>query len=117
MDRRPAAADRQTTASRDWIRALEATARIADDPTRTLATVIAELAARLGDRPALLSERETLSYAALAERMNRYARWALAEGIVPGVTVCLLMPNRPEYLRSGSASLRSAGLSRCSTRT
>jgi fatty-acyl-CoA synthase len=30
--------------------------------------------------------------------MNRYARWALAEGVGPGDTVCLLMPNRPEYL-------------------
>ena len=102
MDRPPAAAtptaERQTSPSRDWIRALEATARIADDPTRTLPTVIGDLAARLGDRPALLSERETLSYATLAGRMNRYARWALVDGIGPGVTVCLLMPNRPEYL-------------------
>jgi fatty-acyl-CoA synthase len=30
--------------------------------------------------------------------MNRYARWALAEGIGPAAPVCLLMPNRPEYL-------------------
>ena len=34
----------------------------------------------------------------LAGRMNRYARWALVDGLGPGVTVCLLMPNRPEYL-------------------
>ncbi len=80
------------------MRALEATARAADDPTRTLPVVIGELGRRLGDRPALLSERETMSFAALAQRMNRYSRWAIGEGVEPGATVCLLMPNRPEYL-------------------
>src|SRR5262249_13120273 len=29
---------------------------------------------------------------------NRYARWALAQGLGKGETVCLLMPNRPEYM-------------------
>ena len=39
--------------------------------------VIEELAERYGDAPALISDRERLSYRALAERANRYARWAL----------------------------------------
>jgi fatty-acyl-CoA synthase len=90
--------DRRSTPARAWMRALEATARIADNPTRTLPTVVAELGKRFGDRPALLSDRETMSFAALAQRMNRYSRWALAQGVGPGATVCLLMPNRPEYL-------------------
>jgi len=30
--------------------------------------------------------------------MNRYARWALAQKLGKGNTVCLVMPNRPEYL-------------------
>ena len=30
--------------------------------------------------------------------MNRYSRWAIEEGVGPGAAVCLLMPNRPEYL-------------------
>jgi fatty-acyl-CoA synthase len=80
------------------MRALEATARIAEHPTRTLPVVIGELGQRFGDKPALLSDRETMSFAALARRMNRYSRWALAEGIGPAAPVCLLMPNRPEYL-------------------
>jgi len=80
------------------MRALEATARIAENPTRTLPVVIGELGQKFGDKPALLSDRETMSFAALARRMNRYSRWALAEGIGPAAPVCLLMPNRPEYL-------------------
>ena len=91
-------ADRRSTPARDWMRALEATARIADDPTRTLPVVIGELGRRFGDKPALLSDRETMSFSALTQRMNRYSRWALAEGIGPAAPVCLLMPNRPEYL-------------------
>ena len=86
------------TPARAWMRALEATARAAEDPTRTLPVVIGELGQKLGDKPALLSDRETMSFAALAQRMNQYSRWAIAEGVKPGDAVCLLMPNRPEYL-------------------
>jgi fatty-acyl-CoA synthase len=46
----------------------------------------------------LVSDRECLTYRALAERANRYARWALRENLRKGETVCLLMPNRPEYM-------------------
>src|SRR5262249_40218291 len=38
------------------------------------------------------------TYGALAERANRYVRWALDQGLAPGDVVCLLMPNRPEYM-------------------
>ena len=81
-----------------WLRALALTAPIVERPRRVLSTVIDELAERAGEAPALLSDRESLSYRALAERSNRYARWALAHQVAPGDTVCLLMPNRPEYL-------------------
>jgi fatty-acyl-CoA synthase len=56
------------------------------------------LAEKFGDAPALLSDRESFSYRELAARSNRYARWALAHGIRKGDTVCLMMPNRPEFL-------------------
>ena len=39
-----------------------------------------------------------MTYRALAERANRYARWALAQDLGKGETVCLMMPNRPEYM-------------------
>jgi fatty-acyl-CoA synthase len=80
------------------VRALELTAPIAKNPHRILATVIEELAEQFGDAPALLSERECLTYRALAERSNRYARWALDQGLAKGDAVCLFMPNRPEYM-------------------
>ena len=86
------------TPARAWMRALEATARAAEDPTRTLPVVIGELGQKLGDKPALLSDRETMNFAALAQRINLYSRWAIAEGVRPGDAICLLMPNRPEYL-------------------
>ena len=81
-----------------WLRALELTAPIAQDPGRVLPAVIEEVAERCGDAPALLSDRECLSYRQLAERSNRYARWALDQGIAKGDVVCLFMPNRPEYM-------------------
>ena len=79
-------------------RALKMTTPIAKHPTRVFPVVIEELADRFGDAPALISERERFSYRALAERSNRYARWALRENLARGETVCLLMPNRPEYM-------------------
>jgi fatty-acyl-CoA synthase len=86
------------SALRDWVRALEATAPIAADPQRILPCVIEEMARERGDAPALLSAHETLSYRALTERANRYARWALAQGLGKGEAVGLIMPNRPEYM-------------------
>ena len=80
------------------LRTLKATTPIAKNPTRIFPVVIDELADKYGDAPALISERERLSYRMLAQRSNRYARWANARGIAKGDTVCLMMPNRPEYL-------------------
>jgi fatty-acyl-CoA synthase len=79
-------------------RALRMTTPIAKHPARVFPIVLDELAERYGDAPALISDRETLSYRGLAERANRYARWARGEGLAKGETVCLLMPNRPEYM-------------------
>ena len=83
---------------RGALRALKMTTPIAKQPTRVFPVVIDQLAAKFGDAPALISDREQLSYRALAARSNRYARWALRAGIAKGDTVCLLMPNRPEYM-------------------
>ena len=85
-------------AGKTWLRALTATAPIANEPDRTLPARIEELALVHGNAPALLGENECLSYSALAERANRYARWAIELGVGRGETVCLLMPNRPEYV-------------------
>ncbi len=90
------------TALRDWVRALEATASIAVNRQRILPSVIAELAQTQGDAPALLSAGERLTYAELAGRANRFARWALRHGLARGDVVGLLMPNVRSTWRSGS---------------
>jgi fatty-acyl-CoA synthase len=81
-----------------WLRALELTAPIARNRNRILSTVIEERAQQLGDAPALLSDRECMTYGQLSQRINQYARWALDLGIGQGEVVGLLMTNRPEYL-------------------
>ncbi|MGA2231306.1 MAG: long-chain-acyl-CoA synthetase [Tepidisphaeraceae bacterium] len=84
--------------SRAWLRALELTAPIPRQPERVLPVAVDELGHRLGDKPAILSDRECFTYHQLAGRARRYARWALAQGVAKGDVVGLLMPNRPEYL-------------------
>jgi len=79
-------------------RALRMTTPIAKHPKRVFPIVVEELAERFGDAPALISDRERFSYRGLAERANRYARWARQQNLAKGETVCLLMPNRPEYM-------------------
>jgi fatty-acyl-CoA synthase len=83
---------------RGALRTLRMTTHIAKNPTRIFPNVIDDLADKFGDAPALLSDRERFTYRTLAERSNRYSRWALAQGLNKGETVCLLMPNRPEYM-------------------
>src|SRR4029077_4017276 len=93
-----------------WLRALEMTAPIAANPNRTLPAMLDALAERHGDALALISERETLSYRALAARANRYARWALAQNLAKGETVGLLMPNRPDYMAAWLGITRVGGV-------
>ncbi|PYM47042.1 MAG: long-chain-acyl-CoA synthetase [Candidatus Rokuibacteriota bacterium] len=98
------------SAAQAWLRALELTARIPKHPHRILSTVIEELAEKFGEAPALLSDRECLTYRALAERSNRYARWALEQGLAKGDAVCLFMPNRPEYMAIWLGITRVGGI-------
>jgi fatty-acyl-CoA synthase len=86
------------TCLRGALRTLHMTTPIAKNPTRVFPHVVAELAEKHGDAPALLSDRERFSYRQLAGRSNRYARWALAQGLEKGDTVCLMMPGRPEFV-------------------
>ena len=92
------------------LRILRRVTPIARNRTRTFSDVFDELAARHGDRVALLSAEERLTYAGLAERANRYARWALERGIGTGDTVALMMHNRPEYLAMWMGITRVGGV-------
>src|ERR1700750_2735999 len=89
---------KDASASRAWLRALEMTAKIEDAPSRILPAVIQELGARFGEAPALIAPCESFSHAHLAARTNQVSRWALAQNIRKGDTVCLLLPNCPDYL-------------------
>ena len=102
---RPAA-----SVSRAWLRALELTAPIARQRERVLPTIVDELGDRLGDKPALLSDRESFSYFELSGRARRYSRWALEQGVAKGDVVGLLMPNRPEYLAIWLGITRVGGI-------
>jgi fatty-acyl-CoA synthase len=98
IDRPTESPARRPSAAKTWLKAIELTSRIEAEPSRLFADVVEEWAARQPDRPALVSDVQTLSYRALAERINRYARWALSAGLKRGDTVCLIMPTRPDYV-------------------
>lgn len=89
---RPAA----LSANKVWLQALETSAALTGDQSATLARRLDAPGEAFGDAPALLSDRATFSFAGLADRARRYARWAASEGLGAGDRVALLMPNRPE---------------------
>ncbi|MGH6878098.1 MAG: long-chain-acyl-CoA synthetase [Rhizomicrobium sp.] len=80
-----------------WLRALERTSCIRSEGP-TLPQLIETQARKFGAAPALMDEREMLSFGDLARRVNAYARWALAQGLGPGDVVCLFLPNSADYL-------------------
>lgn len=90
-------------------RAIRRTSPIAHHPRRIFPLLVDELAARYGDKPALVSNRESLTYRTLAERSCRYARWAMAQGVSKGDVVALLMTNRPEYVAIWLGIIRAGG--------
>lgn len=95
---------------RGALRSLRMTTHIAKNPNRIFPNVVEELVARHGEAPALLSNRENFTYRQLFERSNRYSRWALREGIQKDETICLLMPNRPEYVATWVGVTRVGGV-------
>jgi len=63
-------------------------------------TIVDEIEAsvdRNGDKPAFIFEGNTLSYNAFEARANRVAHWALAQGLVAGDTVALMLENCPDF--------------------
>lgn len=83
---------------RTALRALGRIGAIHKNPERTYADIIEDLARDKPDNIAIYFEDRKLTYREFNEAANRYARWALAQGVVRGDVVALLMENRPEYL-------------------
>jgi fatty-acyl-CoA synthase len=90
-------------------RVIRRTSPIARNPERIFPLLVDDLALRHGDKPALVSKHESLTYRELAERSRRYARWAMAQGIRKGDVVALLMTNRPEYVAIWLGIVRAGG--------
>jgi fatty-acyl-CoA synthase len=74
----------RNSALRAWIRALDHTKFLNDEPAITLAALIDDCADTHGDCAALLGEGEQFSYQELAARSNQYARWAVSQGLNVG---------------------------------
>ncbi|HLZ83974.1 MAG TPA: long-chain-acyl-CoA synthetase [Caulobacteraceae bacterium] len=49
-------------------------------------------------RPAIRFEGAALTYGEMDALANRFAHWALAQGLAPGDVVALILPNRLDYL-------------------
>ncbi len=65
---------------------------------RTIVDIVESFARSTPAAPALIFADDTVSYAALDARANRYARWARAQGVARGDCVALFMENGPDYV-------------------
>src|SRR6185437_5806282 len=81
-----------------WLRALEETAQIPKNPSRTFPVLVEELRETFAEKTALLGNSGSLSFAGLSARANQYARWAIEQGVQKGDVICLHMSNCAEYL-------------------
>ncbi|GHJ44011.1 non-ribosomal peptide synthetase [Catellatospora sp. TT07R-123] len=76
-------------------------------PDRTIAELLAERALLVPERTALTCGAESLTYAELDRRVNRFARWLRAAGAGPEAIVALALP------RSVAAVVALFGVLRC----
>jgi len=72
--------------------------RVKPNATRSIVDIVEDQARRRPANTAIVYLDQSMSYAELDARANRYAHWALAQGIGRGGTVALLMENRPDYI-------------------
>jgi fatty-acyl-CoA synthase len=72
--------------------------RIKPDSPRTIVDIVEGFARRTPEAPAIYYLDAVMSYRALEERANRYANWALSQGIRQGDCVALFMESRPDFL-------------------
>jgi len=80
------------------------------NPDSTLSDVVSRLAEIHQHRIAFYYQDQTVTYAQLEERANRYARWAISIGVEKGDVVGLLMPNKPEYVIAWLGIIRAGGV-------
>ena len=95
-----------TSATTAWLRALEMTTPLSRNRRLTFPVLIDDLAGSFGSSPALLREGECLTYEGLAERVHRYARWALHQHSTAGDVVCLLLQSSTKFAACYAGMLR-----------
>jgi len=66
--------------------------------TRSIVDIVEAQAKKRPGAVAIYYLDQAMSYAQLDARANRYAHWALSQGIGRGAAVALLMENRPDYI-------------------
>jgi fatty-acyl-CoA synthase len=92
------------------LRSLSKVTKVAKNPGRIYPQVLRGLAETYGDKLALVSDRERMTYRQYDRRGDQYARWAMAHGVTKGDVVALMMPNRPEYLAVWLGIARAGGV-------
>ena len=65
---------------------------------RTIVDIVEAQARKRPDNAAIYCADQVMTYAQLDARANRYAHWAMSQGIGQGSVVALLMENRPDYI-------------------
>jgi acyl-CoA synthetase (AMP-forming)/AMP-acid ligase II len=82
----------------------------AREPPSTLPALLADLVARRGDHPAIVTPRETLTYSQLDARSGQMAKGLLAAGAGKGARIGLLAPDGVLWLTTFIAALRIGAL-------
>ena len=72
--------------------------RIKPGATRSIVDIVEEQAEKRPRNVAIYCLDQAVTYADLDAAANRYANWALQNGIGQGDSVALLMENRPDYI-------------------
>jgi acyl-CoA synthetase (AMP-forming)/AMP-acid ligase II len=83
---------------------------ISPEPPSTLPALLAKLAAERGAHPAVVTSRETLSYAELDRRSALFARALLATGAGKGARIALLAPDGAFWVTAFLGALRIGAL-------
>ena len=81
--------------------ALRSLSRLGDiykHPNETFPDMIEGFARTKPNNIAIYFEDRKITYRELDEAANRYARWAMAQGLGKGHVVAVMMENRPEYI-------------------
>ncbi|MBW8708082.1 MAG: long-chain-acyl-CoA synthetase [Alphaproteobacteria bacterium] len=72
--------------------------RVKPDASHSIVDIVEAQAKKHPANAAILYQGQVMTYAELDARANRYAHWALAQGIGRGTPVALLMENRPDFI-------------------